>query len=72
MKESLVWGETAQDGTVEICAKIVLDKETITAVVNSPDDENGIKKLLDHAIKRSTSICRHTRQSDIMFMVLKN
>lgn len=51
VKESLVWGETAQDGTVEICAKIVLDKETITTVVNSPDDENGIKKLLDHAIK---------------------
>lgn len=51
VKESLVWGETAKDGTVEICAKIVLDKEAITTVVNSPDDESGIKKLLDSAIK---------------------
>jgi long-chain acyl-CoA synthetase len=51
VKESLVWGETTEDGTVEICAKIVLDRETITDVVASPDDENAIKKLLDSAIK---------------------
>lgn len=51
VKESLVWGEKAKDGTVEICAKIVLDKEAITTVVSSPDDESSIKKLLDSAIK---------------------
>lgn len=51
VKESLVWGETGKDGNVEICAKIVLDKETISTVVNSAEDENGIRKLLDNAIK---------------------
>lgn len=51
VKESLVWGEELNDGTVEICAKIVLDKEAIASVVNSPDEETVIKKLLDNAIK---------------------
>ncbi len=51
VKESLVWGETAEDGTVEICAKIVLDKDAITTVVSSSEDENAIKRLLDNAIK---------------------
>lgn len=51
VKESLVWGESTKEGTVEICAKIVLDKENITEVVQSPDDENAIKKILDSAIK---------------------
>ena len=51
VKESLVWGETADDGTVEICAKIVLDKDAITTVVSSSEDENAIKRLLDNAIK---------------------
>lgn len=51
VKESLVWGETTQEGTVEICAKIVLDKENITELVKCPDDESAIKKFLDKAIK---------------------
>ena len=51
VKESLVWGETTKQGNVEICAKIVLDKENITEVVKCPDDENAIKKLLDSAVK---------------------
>lgn len=51
VKESLVWGETTADGNVEICSKIVLDKEKIMDMVNSPDDEGSIRKLLDKAIK---------------------
>jgi len=51
VKESMVWGETTKEGTVEICAKIVLDKENITEVVKCPEDENAIKKLLDSAVK---------------------
>ena len=51
VKESLVWGEPTKEGTVEICAKIILDKENITEVVQSPDDEGAIKKILDNAIK---------------------
>ena len=51
VKESLVWGEATKEGTVEICAKIVLDKENITEVVQSPDDESAIKKILDSAVK---------------------
>lgn len=51
VKESLVWGEAAKDGTIEICAKIVLDKDAIASVVDSTDEETVIKKLLDNAIK---------------------
>jgi len=51
VKESMVWGETTREGTVELCAKIVLDKENITEIIKSPDDENAIKKLLDSAVK---------------------
>jgi long-chain acyl-CoA synthetase len=51
VKESLVWGEATADGNVEICSKIVLDKEKILAMVPSPDDESSIRKLLDKAIK---------------------
>ncbi len=51
VKESLVWGESTSDGNVEICSKIILDKEKILNMVNSPDDENSIRKLLDTAIK---------------------
>lgn len=51
VKESIVWGETAADGTVDICAKIILDNETILNHTASPDDEVEIKRLLDAAIK---------------------
>ncbi|MGI6084626.1 MAG: AMP-dependent synthetase/ligase [Acetivibrionales bacterium] len=51
VKESMVWGESTKDGNVEICAKIILDKENIAEVVQSPDDENAIKKILDSAIR---------------------
>ncbi|NMA65387.1 MAG: long-chain fatty acid--CoA ligase, partial [Clostridiaceae bacterium] len=51
VKESLVWGEKTSKGIVEICTKIVLDKDRIVSMIKSPDDEKGIKKLLDQAIK---------------------
>lgn len=51
VKESLVWGEVASNGAIEICAKIVLDRENITESVAAPDDESAIKKFLDKAIK---------------------
>lgn len=51
VKESMVWGEVTSAGTVDICAKIILDKEQITSTLASPDDEDKIKKLLDTAIK---------------------
>jgi len=51
VKESFVWGETRKDGTVEICSKIILDKEKIASLVKSPEDDNSIRKLLDAAIK---------------------
>jgi long-chain acyl-CoA synthetase len=51
VKESLVWGETSADGTVEICSKIVLDKEQIESMQTSPDDESAIRRILDPAIK---------------------
>ena len=51
IKESLVWGEESPDGNIEICSKIILDKEKITEMGKSPDDENSVKKLLDTAIK---------------------
>ncbi len=51
VKESLVWGESASDGTVEICSRIVLDKEQMSCIQTLPDDESGIKKILDSAIR---------------------
>ncbi|MCX7773801.1 MAG: AMP-binding protein [Clostridia bacterium] len=51
VKESMVWGEAAADGTVDICAKIILDKEQIGEVISSPENEDEIKALLDSAIK---------------------
>jgi long-chain acyl-CoA synthetase len=51
VKESLVWGEIEPDGSVEICTKIILDKEQIASLLSSTDNENAIKKLLDSAIK---------------------
>ncbi|NLZ46204.1 MAG: AMP-binding protein [Clostridiales bacterium] len=51
VKESLVWGETITNGSVEICAKIILDKENLTEAIKCPEDESAIKKLLDKAIK---------------------
>lgn len=50
VKESMVWGETADDGTVELCSKIILDRDKI-ATKTSPDDENSIRRLLDSALK---------------------
>ncbi len=50
VKESFVWGETSSDGDVKICTKIVLDKDALSNMQTSPDDENSIKKLLDAAI----------------------
>ena len=50
VKESIVWGEVTNKG-VEICTKIILDKEKISSMGKSPDDERGIRKLLDQAIK---------------------
>ena len=44
-------GRNKRQFTVEIYAKIVLDKENITEVVKCPEDENAIKKLLDSAVK---------------------
>ncbi len=51
VKESFVWGETRKDGTVEICSKIILDRDKIVSMVKSPEDDNSIRKLLDAAIK---------------------
>ena len=50
VKESFVWGETSSDGDVKICTKVVLDKDALSNLQTSPDDENSIKKLLDAAI----------------------
>lgn len=51
VKESIVWGETSKDGTVNICSKIILDKEQISEMLKTTEDENAIKRLLDAAIK---------------------
>lgn len=51
VKESLVWGEAVNNGNVDICAKIILDKENITEAIKCPEDESAIKRLLDKAIK---------------------
>jgi long-chain acyl-CoA synthetase len=53
VKESFVWGERMHNGDVEICAKIVIDEESLQAL--GPCNEEEIRNLLDKAIKEINS-----------------
>ena len=52
VKESFVWGNTAPDGDIQICAKIVLNKEAITEKFGKMPDQVVLAEYLQQAIKR--------------------
>jgi long-chain acyl-CoA synthetase len=51
VKESLVWGEPAEDGEIIVAAKMVVDQETLQARAGRPVDEKDIRQVLDQLIK---------------------
>ncbi|HBQ63912.1 MAG TPA: AMP-dependent synthetase, partial [Clostridiales bacterium] len=56
VKESMVWGEPDVDSDVDICARIVLDREKVIEELGAEPDETHLKKLLDTAIRKVNSI----------------
>ncbi|HBL84999.1 MAG: hypothetical protein A2Y17_07200 [Clostridiales bacterium GWF2_38_85] len=50
IKESLVWGETDEDGEVAVWAKCIINKEALEAHGANIEDETWIKEKLDTAI----------------------
>jgi long-chain acyl-CoA synthetase len=51
VKESLVWGETEDDGEVNVWAKVVIDKDQLESQGSTMHDEIGIKERMDRIIR---------------------
>ncbi len=51
VKESLVWGETEEDGEVNVWAKVVIDKEQLESQGSAMHDESGIREKMDRIIR---------------------
>ena len=49
VKDSFAWGHKAPDGDIQVCAKIVIDKEAFSGEVEFPEEEVSAK--LDAAVK---------------------
>ena len=50
IKESLVWGDTEQDGDVIVTAKLVIDREKLGEILGLQNDESAIGQALDQII----------------------
>lgn len=51
IKESFVWGNRASDGDIQVCAKLVLDRERISEVYGQEVSERELGMKLGAAIK---------------------
>ena len=51
VKDSFVWGNTAPDGDIQVCAKLVVDKEELGAKTGSIPDEKELAASFDTAIR---------------------
>ena len=51
IKDSFVWGNTAADGDVQICAKLVVDREGIIDEKGGIPSEKELSLLFDAAVK---------------------
>jgi len=47
IKESMVWGESDEDGDIDVWAKVVLDKEALKSQGSDISDEEGMKAKLE-------------------------
>ena len=51
IKESFVWGDTAPDGDIQICAKLVLNKEALISKLGKDPDVSEISEYIQRTIK---------------------
>ncbi len=51
IKESLVWGETGQDGDVIVTAKLVVDRERLQEAIGQAPDDSSIGAQLEKLIR---------------------
>jgi long-chain acyl-CoA synthetase len=51
IKESLVWGETGQDGDVIVTAKLVVDRERLKETIGQETDDSSIGAHLEKLIR---------------------
>ncbi len=51
VKESMVWGVPRKDGEVDVCARIVLDKDRILEALGGILDEERIRKALEDLLR---------------------
>ena len=51
IKDSFVWGNKAADGDIQVCAKLVIDREQIAAGKDRIPSESELASILDSAIK---------------------
>lgn len=51
VKDSFVWGNIATDGDVQVCAKVVLDKEKLALDNGAMPTEKEISSMIEGAIK---------------------
>lgn len=49
VKDSFVWGNKAPDGDIQVCAKIVIDRDALSS--ENSVSENDIQEIIDSAIK---------------------
>lgn len=51
VKDSYVWGNTAADGDIQVCAKLVVDKEKLKALRGAVPSEKELAQGFDAAIR---------------------
>jgi long-chain acyl-CoA synthetase len=51
VKESFVWGNTAPDGDIQVCAKLVLDKNILKEKLGAEPNDSEMAKILQTEIK---------------------
>ncbi len=52
VKESFVWGNTAPDGDIQVCAKLVLDKHVLKEKHGEAPNDSEMSKILQMEIKK--------------------
>lgn len=68
IKESMVWGKTAEDGDTAICATIVIDKEALEEKFENPLTEEEVHSLIDKEVKRvnkGLTLYKHIREFEV-------
>ncbi len=51
VRDSFVWGNKAPDGDIQVCAKLVVDREALAAEIDGMPDEGSMASAFDAAIR---------------------